>query len=490
MTSPPKRIAWFAREILAKPLYAYQELAGDAILQSVIEGAGRTYTVMMSRQSGKNQLSAVLEAYLLFCMESGTIVKCAPTWRPQIINSRLRLLSMLEAPLTRDRIWKSFGYIIGLAPSEDLREAQSGPRIMLFSAGPEANIVGATASLLLEVDEAQDVESHKYDVELRPMASTTNATTVLYGTAWSNDTLLAKQIAHNLELEEQDGIRRHFEFEWTVLAAINKKYKKFVEGEIARLGEDSISIRTQFRLLPISGAGLLFNEIQRHLLKGVHTWLDAPVEDEFYICGIDMGGEQRPKPGEESKASGKRDSTIVSIGRVAYNELQLTTVEICHQTWWTGMRYMDQYAAIVALVEQWNLHHLTIDATGLGEGMAALLIEKFGENRVTAFKFSRPSKSRMTFQFLSLVNSARLKMYTPDEAPQALYEEAWKQLKLARYMVPGEGLITMYCNPNDCHDDFLLSIGLLTDAMEKVEQPPQEAKVVKPKRLYQGESRY
>jgi hypothetical protein len=156
--------------------------------------------------------------------------------------------------------------MIGLAPPdpspEELRN-QVGPRIMFFSAGPESNIVGATASILLEIDEAQDVAIEKYDRDLRPMASTTNATTVLYGTAWSDDTLLAIERAKNLEYEERTGIKRHFEHDWRTLAAINPKYKKFVESEIARLGEEHITIRTQYRLLPISGAGFLLSEEPR-----------------------------------------------------------------------------------------------------------------------------------------------------------------------------------------------------------------------------------
>jgi hypothetical protein len=79
MHHPPKRIGHFASTVLGKPLYPYQEAIGDAILDSVIEGRGEAFTCMMSRQSGKNQLSAVLEAYLLFAMESGTIIKAAPT---------------------------------------------------------------------------------------------------------------------------------------------------------------------------------------------------------------------------------------------------------------------------------------------------------------------------------------------------------------------------------------------------------------------------
>src|SRR5262249_6843343 len=156
------------------PLYPYQIEIGDAILDSVLEGKGLTFTVMLARQMGKNQLSAIIEAYLLTSQPEGTIVKAAPTFKPQVVTSRLRLLSILENPITKRRFWRSLGYMVGVAPTEEERELQTGPRIMLFSAGPESNIVGATANLLLEIDEAQDVSIEKFDKDLRPMASTSN----------------------------------------------------------------------------------------------------------------------------------------------------------------------------------------------------------------------------------------------------------------------------------------------------------------------------
>jgi len=66
----------------------------------------------------------------------------------------------------------------------------------------------ATADVLLEIDEAQDVSEEKYTKDFRPMASTANTTTVLYGTAWSEDTMLARQRAINL----RDDPSAHFEF--------------------------------------------------------------------------------------------------------------------------------------------------------------------------------------------------------------------------------------------------------------------------------------
>src|SRR5690348_6414126 len=81
------------------------------------------------------------------------------------------------------------------------------------------------------------------------------------------------------------------------------------------------------------------------------------------------------------------------------------------------MGYLDQYAAMVALMQQWNIRRLVIDRTGLGEGLAALLTQRFGEERIVAFRFTRPSKSHLTYQLLSMINTGRLKMDQVDEAP-------------------------------------------------------------------------
>src|SRR5256885_7636907 len=132
MQQTETRIGTFARDVLGRPLYPYQELIGEAILDSILLRKGLTFTVMLARQMGKNQLSAVIEAYLLWHCEDGAIVKAAPTFRPQIINSYHRLLSMLE-PAT-ERVWRSHSYIIGLAPEKASRGNSQGPRVLFFSA--------------------------------------------------------------------------------------------------------------------------------------------------------------------------------------------------------------------------------------------------------------------------------------------------------------------------------------------------------------------
>lgn len=519
----------FASHILKKPLYPYQAEAAAAILDSIEQGRGDIITVMMARQSGKNQLSAIIEAYLLFTRSRSrsdsagmgmeglqSIIKAAPTFTPQVINSQRRLMSMLQTRWTAARVWTSYGQI-GLAPSADRRLLQHhvGPYVQFFSADPDSNVVGGTASLLLEMDEAQDISPDKFDRDFRPMGATNNCTTVMYGTAWTEDTLLARQRAVNLALEEQDGRKRHFEYDWHACAAHNPNYRAYVATEIGRLGVGSIAIQTQYLLVPVSGAGHFLTELQRQLLQGSHShaWQDAPEgygldargfhheessDDTLYVAGLDIGGEERANPDQPDKTTSrsKRDSSVLTIARVTWNEFDLPVLEIVHQAWWTGMHHADQYAAVCALVERWNIRRLVVDATGEGAGLASLLLDRFGQDkggdqaRITAFHFTRPSKSKLGFLLLTLINSGRLTLYARESAPARIATETWQQLTRAKYRLPAPETIDFYVSESDGHDDFLMSLALTAACVENLPAPPIQARVIPARRMYPGESRF
>lgn len=67
--------------MVERKLRRYQVEPARAILDSVLTGRGDTFAVMMSRQAGKNELAAQLEAYLLnlYMFRGGQIVKASPT---------------------------------------------------------------------------------------------------------------------------------------------------------------------------------------------------------------------------------------------------------------------------------------------------------------------------------------------------------------------------------------------------------------------------
>ena len=173
-------------------LRPYQVEAGRAILDSVLHRRGLSFSVEVARQGGKNELSAQLEVLLLTLnlMRDVDAVKCAPTFDPQGRISLRRVWSRLQEAGLAPLVSREAGHIVRVGKA----------RLVFLSAEPEANVVGHSAQLLLEVDESQDVDEEKFDREFRPMAATTNATIVFYGTAWHDTTLLERAKQRHLEL--------------------------------------------------------------------------------------------------------------------------------------------------------------------------------------------------------------------------------------------------------------------------------------------------
>ena len=248
---------------ITQHLRPYQTEVGRAVMESVLRRRGRMFTVEMARQGGKNELSAQLELFLLtmHAVSGGSLVKAAPTFLPQALISMQRLKQRLD----------DAGYGGMWAPEQSNGIRLGRARQLFLSAEPSANVVGATASVLLEVDEAQDVDPERFARAFRPMGASTNATTVLYGTPWDHRTLLEEMAAEGRELELRDGTRRHFRFDWETVAAHNPLYRLYVESERTRLGEEHPLFRTQYRLLPVAGGGGLFTAGQRAQLQGDHA---------------------------------------------------------------------------------------------------------------------------------------------------------------------------------------------------------------------------
>ena len=97
-------------------LRPYQIEAGMAIMDSIGNKKGLTFTVEMSRQAGKNELSAQIETLVLFnnILESKNLIKCSPTFKPQTVISMLRLKEKLNA-MGLEMVWQGeMGYIIRL----------------------------------------------------------------------------------------------------------------------------------------------------------------------------------------------------------------------------------------------------------------------------------------------------------------------------------------------------------------------------------------
>jgi hypothetical protein len=452
-----------------RQLRPYQREVALAILNSVFGRKGLTFSVEIARQGGKNELSAQLELLLLtlYLMEPKNLIKCSPTFKPQTIISMMRLKDRLN-DAGFDGIWVAeLGYIIRLGNA----------RAIFLSADESANVVGNTAHILLEIDESQDVSKEKYTKEFKPMGATTNVTTVHYGTTWDDSTLLEEVKAANLELEQRDGIRRHFRYDWEEVARYNPDYLAYVTAEKERLGENHPLFLTQYRLLPIHGGGSYLNIQQRAQLQGEHGRKHRPEPGQVYVAGIDLAGEAEDAEGAYLRAlKPRQDSTVVTIGELDFSlcngVIKQPRISVVEHYWWTGRKHTELYAQLVDILKNvWHCRRVVVDATGVGEPVSSFLRKALG-SRVEPFTFTQPSKSELGFNLLAAVNSGRLKVYRGDGSPE--YQEFWLEMEKAKSQYRPSQTMNFYVDPAQGHDDFLMSLALLVEAANNYE--PKTAK--------------
>jgi hypothetical protein len=476
----------FAESASGLKLRRYQEQVATAVMDSIMLHQGLTFVVMFPRQSGKNELQAQLETMILLLLNesepTAEIVKVSPTWKPQSLNAMRRLERVLTKNLITRTMWtKESGYIYRVGSA----------RIYFFSGSPEASIVGATASTLLEVDEAQDIEISKYDKDIAPMAASTNATRIFWGTAWSSRTLLARELDASRQAEQRDGIRRTFVIDASQVSIEVPAYGIFVNGQVARLGRNHPMVKTQFYSETIDSEAGMFPPARIALMRGDHPLKPSPTlgrgQGEVFAFLIDVAGQDEniQDPGQ-SLANPKRDSTVLTVV-----EVDLTTVadplikrpsyHVLYRRSWTGASHTKQYASIKALADLWRPRHVVVDATGIGASLTSFL-DRALPGKVIPFTFTSSSKSKLGWDFLACIETGRFKDYNPAD-PTFLQQLSFCSLAVQ----PGPGHLIKWSVPDNTrdpatgdlvHDDLLMSAALVAVLDDLPWTPPGQTLVI------------
>jgi hypothetical protein len=451
----------FSRRVLRRPLRRYQIAPAQAIVDAVLQRRGLTLAVMMPRQAGKNQTSAHVEALLIsLCRRrGGFIIKAAPTFRPQAINSMMRLQSVFGEsrlpPLKREG-------------TNMLRAGEA--RIAFLSAAPSANVVGATANILLEADEAQDIDEARWNKAFAPMGASTATTTVLWGTAWTSQTLLARAIRALRWAEGRDEVRRVFVVPWQQVAAEVPAYGRYVTAEIARLGRHHPLIKSQYYLEEIDEEGGMFPPATRALMVGTHLRQRSPTEGREYALLVDVAGEaeERTEGARLREEQPRKDSTAVTVVEVSHTEGGLPRFLVMDRYLWTATPHHTLHGAIAHLADLWGATRVVVDATGVGAGLTSFLRQALGP-RVHPFTFTAASKSDLGWGFLGICNSGRFLDHRDDGSAERA--QFWREVAAADYEVvdgPDRRMRWGVADPT-IHDDLLLSAALcaLLDGIER-----------------------
>ena len=429
-------------------LRGYQAKTVNNLLRGMGREPGSTFTVMFPRQAGKNEVSAVVIALLLrkSAKAGGSVVVCAPTLHPQAAISldRTRQLMGMTARLLPDSV-----AAYGLQESTLRLGAASA---VFLSGSPAAHVAGHTASLAIIADEAQELDRDWFNRQFRPMAASTNASTLMFGTPWDGDTLLEEAVRHNRAIDatrHKDDVHLHHEVSWREVELVVPAYGRHVRAERERLGAGHPLFLSQYELVAAEDAGRLFSREQIESLLGDHPPLSGPCRGERYVAGLDFGGD-----GQEA------DATILTIARVAGGRCEVVT-----HVAWRGASYLEMQAGVLEAARTWRLERICADATGMGAPIAAQLESLLGPRVVERVVFGAQSKSEMGYALKAAANGARLTLHTA--ASDAHWGRCLKELRECRCGFRLNRQLWWEA-PTGEHDDYVASLALCLRAAESL----------------------
>lgn len=488
------REAW--RLLRRNDPFDYQLEIADAILYSCINNLGWFIVVMISRQAGKNEISAFVQHYLLLygyyfgVPVSG--VKFAPVHKPQVQASMDRLEGantpdgngLAGCVITKRLFKKSDGYKYHIGKPRDTN------KWAFLSINPSANIASQTAFTLLEGDEAQDIDTNKWERDAQPMASFRNATTVFYGVAWNRGCHIyqAMQQAYKMEvrLAAELGYRPKLVFKVDAEAVIrsgNSSYEKAYRNQVARLGENHIAIQTQYKLNFVDSVGRFFDKAQvDRMYAGDYLTRIGPLAQGRYLFALDVAGqEEAPTETNVDVGCHKRDGIALTIGELQTNG---TIVPVCLYQW-VGKAHSKQREQIKAIIKHWRCIGGVCDATGIGEALAYFLIEEFPNLEIEAYKFKAhgdENKSKLGYLAYNFVAADKLKIPrrpVNDTQQAELWDELrWQIENLVRIAKKQQSInwhVPQNATPRKMghvpHDDLVTSLFLLMRAVFYIENP-------------------
>jgi len=470
-------IKLFSHVITELPLRDYQTGPANALIDSVLSQKGIEYLWVFPRQSGKDEAVAQTLAFLLtlFHRVEASMIHVYPTFQ-QTSTGVMRLENRLENKLTSGQAWSK---------SKPTRRGLGLAQCAFFSAHPQAKSEGATANLLLIINEVQDCDEAIIDRRFTPMRASANATALYVGTVRTTADYLWRIKSRLEKLEAIDGIKRVFITTADQVGVENPAYAQFVHNQIQLKGRQHPAIRTEFFNEPVDVAAGLFPKRRLALMRGSHPRQRQPIPGQIAIILIDVGGQDEAATHTFADLSNPgRDYTVATVvsaipqdeGSPYYHALDLF---LDH-----GSRHFQDvpgqpslFKRLCAYIEHWQPAAIICDSTGVGQGITDALIEEHPEH-VFGFDFAKShGKARLGNDFLALVETGRFKYFAEEldgsdawwfftQAEHCGYELAegvaierglrWEVNPAAKIVVNGESVFV--------HDDRLLSAALIAEA--------------------------
>lgn len=468
-------IQLFSTLIVQVPLRAYQVEPANAVIDSCLHSKGLEFLLVFPRQSGKDETIAQLVTFLLtlFQRTEACVVHVYPT-QQQITTGTTRLQRRLANMASAGRSWMR---------ARPTRLGLGSAYCAFFSGHPQARAEGATANLLLIVNEVQDQSELIIERRFTPMRASTNATAIYVGTVRTTTDYLWTIKTRLERLQQADGIRRVYLVTPDQVGQANPHYRDFVEAQVLLKGRQHPTVKTELFCEPLDTAAGLFPPRRLALMRGTHARARTPEIGAVYVATLDVAGQ------DEATTEGlfsdlvnpARDYTVCTIFKATPGDIG-PTFEAVDTFVDQGSRHFQPapgqpplFERLLGYLNHWQPIALVSDASGVGQGLTDALMKAW-PRQVIAFDFAKGhNKAQLGNDLLAVVETGRFRYWQGDEdadwfflqCERCAYDLAEGQpiergLKWGVH--PGATYTTPAGETAHVHDDRLLSAALIAEA--------------------------
>jgi hypothetical protein len=448
------------------PLRKYQRPFARRIFESMIINDGATITALFARQTGKSEtvanviatsmimLPLLAKAYpdLLGKFAEGLWVGAFAPVDEQADN----LFGRIVARLTSDtatavlRDPEINDEVFGKGRTVSLRRL--GSLVRKTTAHPRATIEGRSYHIIL-IDECQGADDKVVNKSIGPMGAAYNATMVFTGTPTYTKNVFYNQIQQNKrEMTRRGRIRaNHFEVDWREASKENENYKRFVQKEMLRLGEDSDEFKLSYRLMWLLDKGMFTTSEKldqcgdTSMQSLVTAWPHSPV-----VVGIDCARKQ--------------DRTIVTVIYVDWDhpdELGMYHHRVLNWLDLEGRDWEEQYFQIIEFLSKYNVWKVGIDVGGVGDVVAQRLRILMPNIEVVDLGSSQSEQSDRWKYLRSLIDRRQV-MWPAGAKVRRL--KIWRRFRqeMEDLEINFKGPYVLAEAPNlkDAHDDYADSLAI------------------------------
>jgi len=373
---------------------------------------------------------------------------------------------------------------VGKRKINDKIKLTNGSIMQWYSLHPQAKVESGTFKVL-QYDEAQDIDTARYDADASPMGAAWNASEFFFGVAGETKNKFWKLITNGeARRKKVRGYKRcTFVSDYKDGIRENPYYKAYIDKKKKELGEDSDEFQKSYCLKWLFEGGMAIDDKMLNKNKKTELelgWHVVKRGAELYF-GLDFAK--------------KDDKTVLVIGTKHWNlRVDLTIAppkQVLGIYSWRGTDYDTQFYEICDVIDDFIRESrgipikMAYDSTGVGDAIGDRFVNKYEyEMEMEPIVYSIPMKSKLAKNLIVEMKGGRVWIpWSRTARVDKEVKELAKEVVTIEKKTKNQYIVCAHPERKGAHDDYFDGLSLMTWAayipeMGEVEEIKNEELVV------------